>query len=303
MSWLSRRMSSLPPGRIYVIPTRYGFVMAVSFAVMFITSSAFGNNIAYLLTFLVFSIGLLSLVYAHVNLVGIRINKIEDDPAPPDAEGHLILEVTKQRGAANLITLHIQTDDEEFSSEPVDVESGDHNRTSLAYRYKNRGVYEIKNLRLESTFPMGLFRAWVVCGEVGSCHVHPKVTGSLPLPVTDHREGESLESTGSDGWDDFGGHVAYVVGQSQKSLDWKASARARTKLSKKFVGGLENTVVFRWDDVATLPKEAALSQLASWIIACDSRGIAFGLEMPNGRSGIGTGRLHLTDCLKLLAEA
>lgn len=303
MNWLQRRMSKLPPRRIYVLPTSYGFIMALGFSVMFLTSSAFANNIAYLLTFLVFSIGILSLVYAHLNLVGIKVSKIDDDPAAPGDAGHLVLEVTKLRGSASLITLHIQTEDNYFYSSPIDVESGMHARTSLSYQFNHRGVYPVKNVWLESTYPMGLFRAWIVMDDLGDCHVHPQVTGDLPLPVIDTKDGTSIESTGTTGMDDFGGHVPYITGQSQKSIDWKASARARTKLAKKFVGSQEETAVFCWEDVSHQPKEAALSQLASWIIACESRGISFGLQLPNGQSGIGTGRTHMIECLKLLAEA
>ena len=66
--------------RIYILPTRQGLAFATAIVVMLAGAMNYNNSLAYVLTFLLVSLALVSLLHTYRNLAGLRISA---RPAPP----------------------------------------------------------------------------------------------------------------------------------------------------------------------------------------------------------------------------
>jgi len=74
---LARQRGDLPlrlnRRRIYILPTRAGLVFAFFLLAMLVAAINYTNNLAFLLTFLLGSISILSAIHAYANLAGLEL--------------------------------------------------------------------------------------------------------------------------------------------------------------------------------------------------------------------------------------
>src|SRR3569623_543661 len=55
--------------RVYIVPTRFGYLFAVMLLVMLLGAMNYSNSMAFALTFLLSSMGLIAMHHTHGNLV------------------------------------------------------------------------------------------------------------------------------------------------------------------------------------------------------------------------------------------
>ena len=96
------RVFELNRRRIYIMPTRHGIAFAISVAVMLVGSVNYANSLGYLLTFLLASVGLVSLLHTYRNLAGLSIRM--SDPQPVFAGNGLAipLAIDNRKGAERI---------------------------------------------------------------------------------------------------------------------------------------------------------------------------------------------------------
>ena len=101
--------------------------------------------------------------------------------------------------------------------------------------------------------------------------------------------------------DDFAGVRAYVQGESQRHIDWKAVARGQELMTKQF--NAESDAKIYVDLVAAQQNdlEDRLSQLALWIIEAERARAPYGLRLPNLKLAPSLGQAHFHRCLHALA--
>src|SRR5687768_9312787 len=85
---------TLPGRRIYILPSALGIAFALMLFAMFIGAMNYANNLALGLTFLLGSLALTAMHYAHRNLSGTRIRSATSEPvfAGDTAKFHIALE-------------------------------------------------------------------------------------------------------------------------------------------------------------------------------------------------------------------
>ena len=66
--------------RVYILPTRNGFLFAATLMVLFLGAINYNNSLAYVLSFLLGSVSLVGLFFTHRNLAGLIINPAQADP-------------------------------------------------------------------------------------------------------------------------------------------------------------------------------------------------------------------------------
>jgi uncharacterized protein (DUF58 family) len=84
-------------------------------------------------------------------------------------------------------------------------------------------------------------------------------------------------------------------------VHWKAAARGGVLPVKHFEGAATVDVVLRLDDVQAADTEAALSQLAAWVLRADASGLHYALVLPGVRLPPASGPGHRDACLRQLA--
>jgi len=76
--------------RLYILPTRFGYLFAIMQLVLLLAAINYQNSMAYVLTFLLTALGIISLWQTHKNLLGLSIRL--KTPRPVYQQEELILE-------------------------------------------------------------------------------------------------------------------------------------------------------------------------------------------------------------------
>ncbi|HET6725568.1 MAG TPA: DUF58 domain-containing protein, partial [Gammaproteobacteria bacterium] len=233
--WAARRQGvdpspvTLHRRRIYILPTAQGLLYALSVFAMLLASLNYNNNLGLLLTFLLAGIGIAALYRCQHNLAGLVVHV---QPASPAFAGErLEFPVLLHHGGQHRFSISgaiggIAT--------PVDVPAGRGVMTRISQRTHRRGRQPLKRFSLSTTFPLGLFRAWVwiehdIAGLAWPRPAEsPAATGRAPA-AADAAAGAYVE-----GDDDFAGLRAWREGDPIRRVDWHAMARGRGLLTKQF---------------------------------------------------------------------
>jgi uncharacterized protein (DUF58 family) len=156
-------------------------------------------------------------------------------------------------------------------------------------------------LRIETQWPLGIFRAWSYAFFDQRALVYPAPEADAPpLPVAGEGAGEGVAI--ATGRDDFAGLRPFQSGDSPRHVAWKASSREDALLVKVFQGEAALSLWLNWDDLpASMPVEARLSRLTAWLLAAYAGGLAFGLDLPGSKLHPASGDAHRDACLAALA--
>src|SRR5438094_10407071 len=145
---------------------------------------------------------------------------------------------------------------------PVDNDT----RTILRFHAVTRGEHEIGREQLTSVYPLGFLRVLKQLPNAQRYVVYPKPAGDQRLPAETARSGQSSSRRELGEGDDFAGVRAYVRGESQRHIDWKAVARGQALMTKQFTAEADGLLYLDLAAVRLDDLEARLSQLALWAI-------------------------------------
>jgi uncharacterized protein (DUF58 family) len=163
-----------------------------------------------------------------------------------------------------------------------------------------RGRVRAPRLRIESRFPLGLFRCWSWVDLDIEFLVYPQPKSAGPLPVgAVAGEGESQQKIR--GWDDFSGLKPFQTGHSLRHVAWKQYAGGRDLYSKDYESTADNRLWLDWDLLAGRDVETRLSNLCHWALQAERQQCAYGLRLPGNRIEPSLGSRHLQRVLTLLA--
>jgi len=286
------------PKKIYILPTRFGFMFGALVIAMLLGSMNYANNLGYLLTFFLASIGILAMYQTWYNLLNLDIAFL---PVKPVYAGQLFqLDVlitnhhNRSRGAIQL-----------YSKSGKDVISHDINADASvlftpSFKASRRGWFTVNDLVLSTQYPLGLFRAWVYLKTDIQVLVYAKPASKWDVPRT---AVYALSAQGNKGIgsDDFVSHRNYRHTDSPKQIDWKIFAREKGLMTKQFGGDRNEQLWLSLDLLADEPLEKCLSMLTRAVIDADNETVEYGLKLPKQEISLGQGMQHRADCLRALA--
>ena len=283
--------------RIYILPTRHGYLFAFILLLMLIGSINYNNSLGFALTFMMGSLTLVSMIHTHRNLSGLQIRcGISQAVFAGDiAEFPLILTNTqgKVRDA-----ICLQSD----GSEPVsaDIPPAKRITISLARQSMKRGKLVLGRVKIFTEYPLGLMYAWSWIAPDMDCIVYPPAEENAPPPAFQNAiQGEFDHS--SNGQDDFSGLRQYRAGDSLKHIAWKQSSHGNEVFTKQFAGGGAASLWLEWEQAGTSNLEHRLSRLCRWVLDCENSGISYGLRLPGKNIPPDHGEDHKHQCLTALA--
>jgi uncharacterized protein (DUF58 family) len=282
--------------RVYILPTTLGLAYGAMLFAMLIGGLNYGNNLALALTFLLAGGAWVAMHECHRNLAGLVVEPaghrapFAGDPVEfdfrlhaPTARHDLVLRVGDGRSAA------------------VGVPAGG---STVAYAHVStarRGLARLERLRVESTFPMGLFTAWAWLHFGRESAVYPRPAArdvDGPPPAAEAGAARDGRAAGEE---DFAGLRAFRHGDPPRRIAWKAYARGGELVAKEYVGSARAPVVFDWADVPGRDLERRVARLARWIVDAEERGDRYGLRLPAIDVAPGSGLPHRNRCLARLA--
>jgi uncharacterized protein (DUF58 family) len=181
-----------------------------------------------------------------------------------------------------------------------DIRPRDQAQIDVAVDAPIRGIVRIDRLKISTTFPFGLFRAWGWIHMPIEMIVYPRAHGTLPMPM-DSGFKSGQRSQGLAGSDEWLGLRPFREGDSPRQVAWKAYARGAPLLVKEYSAMGAELRLFDFSGLENLGVEARLEQLARWVVDAETRGERYGLIVPPHRLDPDTGPEHRHRCLTALA--
>ncbi len=293
------------PYRIFILPTRYGWAFAMVLGAMLIGAINYNNGLAYVLTFLLASVAMVSMLHAHRNLAGVKLGIAAPKPAFAGSAARFYLSVDN-RGQAARYALNVRY---QYDPQAADRLDGVHHmdlaadtvaREVVEVAAVKRDLQPLGDLVMSTRYPFGLLRAWCPLKVKTECMVYPRPEGRQSLPASG-APGARESGRRGDGRDDFAGFRDYVPGDSPRQIHWKAVAREQGLPVKLFSGADLGDLMLRFEDVKAVRIEARLSQLCRWVMDADAAGFRYGLSLPGTEIPPAEGEAHRHACLKALA--
>jgi uncharacterized protein (DUF58 family) len=255
-----------------------------------------GNGPAYLPAYALFSLMLISWVHNRANVHQLELTT----PRQANAfAGTVLLLPFKLRNRKKRIRLGLNLATSLGGSETV-ARLEDPLEGAISIPKLKRGLYQVEWLEVSSVFPLGIFRANTRHSVSCECAVYPEAIGDKEIP-RDGFKGEPRNSGLRTSGDDFAGVRNYMVGESQRHIDWKAVARGLPLMVKQFESTAQSEVWLDASKLRELDFEVQLSQIAKWIVECERAGFRYGLQCNERHIPPAHGNLHFHRCLRELA--
>jgi uncharacterized protein (DUF58 family) len=310
---LAQLPHTLNQQRIYILPTRSGYLYATVLLVMLLGAINYTNSLAFVLTFLLGGMGLVGMLHTFRNLFGLEVYSGSARPVFAGDTAHFDLalhnRLDQPRVALNVerrlpsLSIWRQFFDRGRSraANGVDLAPRRLVNVPISVTTERRGRLALGRVKLWTQFPLGLFHAWSVFDPGLTAIVYPRPVGREDFPLSSGDFGAA--NTGEQpGTDDFYGFRKYQPGDSPRYIHWKAVARGQEPVVKLFRGSGAATRRFNWGDTAHLREtEARLSQLCLWIVNAERQGLRYSLSLPGVDLAPGLGLSHCEHCLKALA--
>jgi len=309
--WIFRaRVPEQPPviltqRRIFILPTRTGYFFAFVLLLLLIASINYSLSLGFLLTFLLASMGGVSMLHTFRNLARLSISpgKVEPVFAGNTAQFALVFSNpgmprfsvgarrTRNRGSAR-----------HTAGEPAfaDVSESGNTTLHLPMHAERRGRLRCDRVEVFTEYPTGLFHAWSYVDFGSRCLVYPKPdpgAGALPLDARSVGQG-NIPIRGDE---EFQSLRAYKPGDTPRQIAWKALARGQGLLVKEFGATASADLWLDFELLQGLAVEERLSRLTWWVMEAERAQLPYGLKLPNRSVRPLAGIRHREECLEALA--
>ena len=285
--------------RVYIMPTRVGMMFAATLLIMLVGSINYVLSLGFMLTFLLAGMAIAGMIHTVRNLARLVIATGRAEPvfAGEAAQFRLFLENQAPWMRPAVMVRH----EASMAQTVSDVPAAGIADVVLPVPATRRGWLGLGRVRLETRFPLGLFRAWSYIQPDYRCLVYPRPEkGPLPPSSPDSSFGSRQATT--QGTDDFSSLRTYQPADSPRHVAWKAVARSEDMLTKQFSGDASAELWLDWAHMpAGLEAEARLSRVAGWVLAAETGGLRYGLRLPGIEIPPAQGDAHRTACLTALA--
>lgn len=309
LRWALRKKSPEPAPvrltqhRIYVLPTRAGFAFAAVLLAMLLGSINYGLSLGFLVTFLLAGLGLSALLQTFRNLAGLTLRPGRCEPAfaGDPLAFHLLLGSDRPR---TRFAIRLSLPGQPAWEVDVAPEGAE---LALPWLAGHRGRHPLPPITLETTYPLGLVRAWAYALPAQEGIAYPVPARHAPpwppWPPGQAATGTDVSAHGRG--EDFAGLRRHQLTDAPGHVAWKAAARQADEqplLTKQFTGASSETLRFSLAALpATLDLESRLSILCRWVLQAHQWHLRWSLILPGQCLGPDCGEPHLARCLRVLA--
>lgn len=300
--WLGRLTPrdsmTLTQRTVYILPTRAGWMLALTLAVLLLASINFQLNLGYMLTFLLGGCAVVGMHVCHGTLRGLSLHLKAPEPQFAGRSVPLAVQLSNRRKSARMGIGLAVLGTEHWSWTDVPAEGS--TTVHVAFSPTHRGWNATPPLTAETRFPLGTFRVWTVWRPAAQVLVYPTPEEPAPpLPAGEPRAGgasnAARQATG-----EFDGVRSYRRGDPQKLIVWKKVAKSDTLVSRDAQQAQRFEL---WLDLAQTsgPLERRLSRLCAWVLLADKLGLDYGLRLGEQSIAPSGGEAHRRSCLQALA--
>ena len=280
--------------RIYIVPSGFGLGFSALLMVMLVGALNYANNAALLLTCLLGAAACASMLVAFRSLDGLRLSHIQAGHAVAGQAIELTLTFDSSR-LRQAIRLDLADQGTVFM---LDGHGAAQVKLSLATEM--RGWQPLPRLRLWSSWPLGMFRAWSWLHPEQAVLVWPRAEAVGPPPRAPADDARHMRLHRGD---ELAALRDYRVGDPQRHIAWKASARHDSLMVKDFEQPQSQPQwQLDWRQLGGMDNESRISRLARWVNEAQTQRDNYSLWLPGNDIASGNGPLHYARCMNALAQ-
>jgi uncharacterized protein (DUF58 family) len=281
--------------RVYILPSRFGLMLATVLTAMLVAGLNYNSNLALAFAFLMGSVTLVTMHHCNRNLLRISVDATPevDAFAGSDARFEFVL-----RNEAKLDRRDIEIRCNAASGIGV-IPAAESHSISVTLPVARRGITRIKQFELRTRFPFGWFFAWTYVHAPLTIYAAPAPVGSRTLPSAGGKGSSSYSELRGD--EDFSGLRAYEPGVPLKHMAWKVLARGGEAAVRSYSSLAAQPEWLEWSALEGLGDEARLSQLCLWVLESEAASRPYGLRIPGQQIEPSGGAAHRFACLRALA--
>ena len=286
--------------RIFILPTRSGFGVAITIMILLLIAFVYSNNLVYMLAFLLASLFFISILHTFKNLAGLIV-EVGGVPAIFAGESAGFTVIITNNSSEPKWAIIASLAKGQLLSLPAQETQTIKLYTAAAL---HRGWQAMDTLTVASSFPLGIFRAWSPLRFDRKVLVYPKPSpASLPFPLNGLQNSTGDRVLDVTGNDEYSGIRAYQTSDSPRQIHWKAYAKGQGLYSKQYASetGRNTELWLDFDSLDYASSELRLSQLCRWVIDAENAGLCYGLQIPGIKILPDCGQQHQSACLQALA--
>ncbi|WP_077929315.1 DUF58 domain-containing protein [Wohlfahrtiimonas populi] len=285
--------------QIFIFPTKFGFIYIGMCFVLFIMAMNFENSLVYIMLFWLISIFVSTMILTWRNLDQLHLRNAGSQPIFASDEATFGITIESLGKAHH--SLWLSTKD---SNNFVDCAAKASNTTYLFVPETQRGRVRLPRFTVETTYPLGIFRAWsyVDLDQTTLCYPRPLASELQYHSPADNEDSDYLENSASKkrGVDNFDELKSYEAGDAISRIDWKAYAKGNGLLVKTFTEQASKEIWLNEHDF-TGDLETRLSQMCYWVLELSKNNQRFGIVLGNESIGPDSTDIHTKKCLEALA--
>jgi uncharacterized protein (DUF58 family) len=281
--------------RIYILPSRFGFMLAAILAAMLVAGLNYNNNLALAFAFLIASMALVTMHHCNRNLLRLSVDVTTEVDAFAGREAIFEFAV---RNSSRVDRRDIEVrclSGVGIGSAPA----GESASIEVIVPVAARGVTRVKQFELRTRYPFGWFYSWTYVQGSLAIYVAPAPGGTRTLPSAGAQGAGSHSDARGD--EDFSGLRAYEPGVPLKHMAWKVLARGGEAAVRSYSSLAAQPEWLEWSSLEGMDVEMRLSQLCRWVLECDAAQRPYGLRIPGKEIAPSGGAAHRYACLRALA--
>lgn len=285
--------------QIFIFPTKFGFIYIAMCCVLLVMAINFENSLVYILLFWLISIFVSTMIYTWRNLDNMHLRGEGALPVFSGDDASFAITVESLKKPHYSVWLSTQE-----SQNFVECDAKSSVTTHLFVLESERGRVHLPRFKVETTYPLGIFRAWsyVDLAQSTLCYPHPiesalQYSNSEDNDDNDYTEGFTSKKRGVDNFDEL---KNYEAGDSLSRIDWKAYAKGNGLLVKTFTEQASKEIWINEQDFSG-NLETRLSHMCYWVLELSEQKIRFGFILGNETIEPDANEAHTRRCLEKLA--
>ena len=281
--------------RIYILPTRFGIMLAPILAAMMIAGLNYNSNLALAFAFLMASMALVTMHHCNRNLLRLSVDVTPEVDAFAGREAvfefalHNSSKVDRRDIEVRCLT----------AAGMGSVAAGESESIEVVVPVAQRGVTRVNQFELRTRYPFGWFYSWTYIQGSITIYTAPSPAGNRTLPSAGSKGSGTHSETRGD--EDFSGLRAYEPGVPLKHMAWKVLARGGEAAVRSYSSLAAQPEWLEWSSLAGMDPETRLSQLCLWVLESDAAQRPYGLRIPGKEIAPSGGAAHRFACLRALA--
>ena len=301
--WITKRIPraadvTLSQQKLFIFPTHSGLALLGLLLVLLLIAINYENNLVYALVFLLATVLVITVHITFGNLYRMTISGGRNIPVFAGEPGAVVLKLMARSRARYDISFikadHMNLQPEVQPNEPVSLD--------IPVRPRERGLFYLGRLRIESDYPFGLVRCWSWIDVSQPLWVYPK-----PLPpatlARQEASGNDLKISPSQMGDDLYAFKPYRPGDPIKHVHWPSVARGTEPQVAVMADRLsDNSLIIDFDDYPGVDLETRLSWLCARILAASGDDRRYSLVLPSATLSPNSGERHRDEALMMLAQ-